>query len=338
MTKSTLSQAMLEAAASGDVEGWVSAMGQGAHLLETNLGGQNALMCALSGGHDDLALLIAGRMLGEDPGLTWMKQAIKGSGQNVFHVAVLHRRHRLLAALMAFPERTRLYDMLWGVCQESPFHLAARENATKALALLAKGCPQGLEARADPTQSTPLGAAIGSDKEEAVEWLLEKGCLLASGPEDVFPAWSKVQTAGMLGLLAKHHAWDAVRTPQGGTLLHALLHRGKDLRLTLLKAAFRQEGVKALLDAQDDRGRTPLQVALSANAPTAAIDFLIEQQANWWVSNHDGETSEQLLLQQVENGWALPEETVRRWQACARGQRLDHVFSKDLASGVHQRL
>ena len=335
MTKNALSQAMLEASASGDMEGWVRALESGASLFETDLAGQNALLCAVSGGHDDLALLVAGRMLEAAPTKAWLKTTLKG-GYNAFHLAVLNRRHRVLAALTALlapEERVGVLAQGNGSSKETPFQLAARENATKSLSILGKSCPEGVLLRSGAENLAALDVAIVADKEDAVAWLLTQGAPLETPDPSIPSAWTWVQTPGMLSLLAKHLDWSSVRSASSGTLLHVLLHRGKALRTTLLKSALRQPGLTELLNAVDDRGRTPLQIALCANVSPAIVDLLIEHDVEWGIPNMEGEASTQVLEQQVESGWGLPSETVDKWLAAAKGQRLKKVFAeKELVS------
>ena len=327
MTKLVDAQAMLEAAASGDLALLTRELERGVSLFSQNLSGHNALFLALYQNQEDLALVLIGRMAEADPDLGWLAQTDRSSGFNVMHVAVANRKLRALAALLAIqksPLKGLAHPSAKGN-EDTPVHLAAREDVTKALALVLKACPEALELMDTSGRYTPLSTAIGADKQDATALLLKEGATLVPEVATLSPPWSFVRSVAMANLLEEHLSWSDVRTSEGGHVLHVLASRGKDLRVSLLKSMVNRPGCQELIRLADNRQLTPLHCAVATNAHPEAIEFLVSKGAQWSARDEEGVSPMDVLEQQLAGGWQLDEETVRMWRAQAKQQRMEEI-------------
>lgn len=328
MTNSVDAQAMLEAAASGDLGQLTRELERGVPLFSKDLTGNNALFASLQQGSEDVALFLMGRMAEADPSLAWIGEVARSNGFNVLHVAVVNRKLRALSALLAI-QKNPLEFLGRGSTKgagDTPVHLAAREDVTKALALLIKHCPKALELLNPSGDQTPLATAVGADKIDAAAFLLKEGADPVGSSPTRNPAWSFLSSAAMANLLGEHLDWAAVRDQTGGTVLHVLVSRGKGLRYNLLKSMLARPGCAELVHVADNAGRTPLHRALAANATTEVVDLLLGKAASWHRKDHDGLSPLDVLEQQLVGGWQVEETVVGMWRSRAREQRLEEVY------------
>lgn len=340
MTKLVDAQAMLEAAASGDLALLTRELERGVSLFSQNLSGHNALFLALYQNQEDLALVLIGRMAEADPDLGWLTQTDKSNGFNVLHVAVANRKLRALSALLAIqknPFKGLVIPSTKGN-EDTPVHLAAREDMTKALALVLKACPEGLTLMDASGRYTPLSTAIGADKLDATALLLKEGAEVTTAGSTLLPPWSFVRSVAMTNLLAEHLDWPSVRTSEGGHVLHVLANRGKGLRLSLLKSMVSRPGCKELIGLADNRQRTALHSAVATNADPEVIDFLVSKGALWCTPDDEGVSPLNVLEQQLAGGWQVDEEAVRMWRAKAKQQRMEEVYAQSTTEKHAPRL
>lgn len=314
---------MLEAAASGDLGALSLELGRGASLFATDLSGRHALSLALHYQHDDVALVLMGRMLHADPSMAWVGHAARGTGRNVLHVAVASRRLRVLSALLAaLGSKVETALEQPDAEGDTPLHLAAREDSVKAIHAILKACPAALDARTS-SGLTPLAVALGADQADAAAALLKEG---AGAMEGAPPAWVHFQSSAMATLLESHLDWMQARMPDGRNVLHVLAARGASARASLMKAFLSRPGVGHLVALPDAAGATPLHVAIRASAPGDTIDALVSQGASWLTEDGEGLSAIDTLLQQASAGSPFEPDTVGRWNAQAKRQRMEHVY------------
>ena len=305
----------LEACASGDLSAASAALAAGADPLSRDLTGHSALALAAVHGHEDLALWCSGVMTQADPGLAWRDWTASG-GYSPLGLAILHRRHRLLSALLALPSPQRASAPARA---DTLAHMAVAENAPRALSQVLRSRPELLES-VSSQGLTPLGLAIAMDKEDLVVLLLDAGARLEFAPPEALPAWAHVSSASMLDFLRERLEVGQLRLADGRSLLHALLRRGPRLRTVFCRAVVSR--FPDLVGLADEAGRTPLHEAVRANADPAVVDVLLDKGAQWAPPDVNGETPLEILAQQVQAGWKLPDEVVDRWVANAHAQGL----------------
>lgn len=340
MTKPVDAQAMLEAAASGDLGQLTRELERGVSIFSKDLTGNNALFASLQQGSEDMALVLIGRMAEADPSLKWIGEVSRSNGFNVLHVAVANRKLRALSALLAI-QSTPMVFMEKGSTKgsgETPVHLAAREDVTKALNLLLKACPEALELLNPSGEQTPLATAIAADKTDAAAFLLKEEADPVGFSPTRCPAWSFLQSVGMANLLAEHLDWASVRDHAGASVLHVLASRGKGLRFQLLKSMLGRTGCVELIQVIDGSGRTPLHRALAANANPEVVDLIVAKGARWNLKDQDGLSPLDVLEQQLVGGWQLEESVVGGWRSQARQQRLDEVYEPSTIERSSSRL
>lgn len=324
------------------MEAVASHLKAGADVFSTDLSGHDALTLALANGHEDLGLVLLGRMVQDKPSLEWMAKETKGSGYTLLHSAVAYRRHRVLQAVLAIlGEEAPAFILLRSrKTGENAVHLAARENAVRALSVLLHRCPQALESVSEK-QMSPLTIALSLEREEAVRELLSQGadprrCLPEGDPHGI-PAWCSLSSTTSLETLGEKMDWSVERTPAGHTLLNVLLSKGRSLRLNVFKAAYRQAPV-LLNTAGTVEGWMPLHSALLARVSVSVLDFLVDKGGLWGAPDHWGRSALDLLNAQVESGesnvdYLLPTQ-VAKYRSIALAQRLDGQFPSTDSEGA----
>lgn len=338
MAKPTADQSMLEAAASGELGALTRELENGASLFAKDLAGYNALCLSIVHGHEDLALVLVGRMLQDDPSMAWLTHTVKANGHTVFLLAVNSRKLRTLAALLALPASPEslkaILAMTGSQLGETAAHLAARENSVRSLQMLLKACPAAMELLDASGANTPLGTAVGADQAEAVACLLKEGANPGWETPECPPAWSRVRSSAMATLLGEQLVWSDVRDAKGRSILHVVASRGRELKVPFFRSLLNRPGCEALLNAQDGEGKTPLHHAMGSSMGREVVDLMVERGASWWIEDGEKNTPADILEQKVAGGWwSLDNDVLGFWRAQAKQQRMEGLYAASPVEG-----